>query len=540
MRGWKRLAPAVALAMLAPQVAPGADRPLERIRAYIHSSWTVLARTPRELLAAAVDPKSPARGRWPVYYPVAEDGARLARELAARVPAADWKRIELLSLPAGGAPSVPGLLYVPRPYVVPGGRFNEMYGWDSFFILLGLLADGRVQQAKDLTDNALYEVRHYGTILNANRSYYLTRSQPPFLTGMVLRVFKKTGDLAWLRQAWPQIETYYHYWTRGAHRVPTTGLSRYFDAGSGPAPEVVSSELDERGRNHYQRLQEYFRTHTIQDYDVSRFYDRAQDRLLPLFYKADRSMRESGFDPSGRFGPFNLGVLDYNPVCLNSLLYLMEREAAEILGYLGENRKAASWNERAMLRRERVDRYLWDETTGLYADYDFTRGVRRHYPFLTTYFPLWVGLASKQQAQRVAANLPLFEKDGGLQTSCNKTDMQWDAPFGWAPLQLVAVEGLERYGHVADAHRVAVKFLSLVLQEFLEHGAIFEKYDVVSRRSTVSRGIRFGYSSNEIGFGWTNAAFAILLSRLDADEAYRVERDAVAGWLRNRAPAAAH
>jgi len=233
-------------------------------------------------------------------------------------------------------------------------------------------------------------------------------------------------------------------------------------------------------------------------------------------------MRESGFDPSNRFGPFSADITSYNPVCLNSLLYVMERDAAEIARTLNRPAEARAWEGRARDRAERVNRLLWDEQKGLYLDYDFAAGRRRDYPFVTTFFPLWAGLATERQAARVAANLPLFERAGGLLTSTNVSGSQWDAPFGWAPMQLIAVEGLRRYGHDRAADRVSVNFLSLVLKEFAEHNVIVEKYDVERRDSHVTAGLRFGYTSNEIGFGWTNAAFAELYAQLPAAARPRV------------------
>jgi len=489
---------------------------LDDLLSYIRSGWQRLRRTHADILAAAVDPKSPTvSGRWPLYLSRRESVLAVKQKLRRETQPKLSINVELCVLPEKPtAIREQGLLYLPHPYVVPGGRFNEMYGWDSFFIVLGLLRDGEIELARQMTDNFVYEIRHYGTILNANRTYYLTRSQPPFLTGMLLRVFHRTKDRRWLADAWPAVERYYRYWTNPPHLVAETGLARYFDSGVGPAPEVLTGEIDARGRCHYDRIREYFRTHETTDYDVSRFYDRTRDKLTDLFFVADRSMRESGFDPSGRFGPFNAGVLDFNPVCLNSLLYLMEVEAEQISRILDRSSQSAVWKERARSRRERVNRLLWDEQIGLYLDRDFVRGTRRPYPFLTTFFPLWTGIASTAQAARVAANLPLFERPGGLQTSTQVTGNQWDSPYGWAPLHLITVQGLRRCGFDDAADRVSINFLSLILKEYLEHNGIFEKYDVLRRESSVEWGLRFGYASNEIGFGWTNAAFTELYQEL--------------------------
>jgi alpha,alpha-trehalase len=496
------------------QDLPAPER-LEEIRKYIKSSWTTLTRSTKDLPAAARDPKLPREpGQpWPVYVSPKDDRAQLARELRGVLSEQELASIDLRTLPSDHSSiREHGLLYLPHPYVVPGGRFNEMYGWDSYFILVGLLRDGEIRRAQDMVENFLYEIDRYGRILNANRTYFLTRSQPPFLTRMILGVFHETKDVNWLRSTVPAIERYYRFWTVAPHLIPELGLSRYFDLGTGPAPEVVSDERDAAGRTHYDRVREYYRTHEVTDYDVSLYYNRATDRLTDLFYKGDRSMRESGFDPSNRFGPFSVDIIHYAPVCLNSLLYQMEADAAEIASLLGREADARRWRGRARLRRTRINSLLWDEKAGMYFDYNVRTKRRRPYEFATTFYPLWVGLASGEQAARVRANLPTLEAPGGLLTSTQVTGNQWDAPFGWAPLQMIAVAGLRRYDYEEDADRLAAKFLSLVAKEFAEHGAIVEKYDVRRRESDVSAGIKFGYSSNEIGFGWTNGVFLELLA----------------------------
>jgi alpha,alpha-trehalase len=497
----------------------------EALRRYIHDAWAPLTRTLAALPEAAVDPKSPheAGAPWPVYIPRDEDPLRIDAALGAVMPPVKRATITLRPLPANPADvRVHGLLYLPRPYVVPGGRFNEMYGWDSYFILLGLLADGQRQLATDVTDDFLYEVRRYGGVLNANRTYYLTRGQPPFLSEMVLAVYRATGDKDWLRRARDAVVAEHAHWTAPPHLVREVGLSRYFDHGSGPAPEVVTGEVDAAGTNHYQRAQAWYRAHGAAGqrgdagYDVTRFYDRQADALTALFYLGDRSMRESGFDPTDRFGRFGVDVIDYTPVCLNTLLYAMENDLAEIDRALGDTRAAAKWTERAAARRALLDAYLWDERAGLYLDYDFRTRVRRDYPFATTFWPLWAGAASPAQAARVRANLPTFERPGGVVTSTRVSGSQWDAPFGWAPLQLFAVEGLRRYGYAADADRVARDWLSMLVEDFERRGTLLEKYDVVRRTSRVEGKVAFGYESNEIGFGWTNGVALLFLDGVAA------------------------
>jgi alpha,alpha-trehalase len=487
------------------------------VRRYIKGNWRTLTRSLKDLPAAARDPKMhhPVGQPWPVYH--APDANRVEIEQAVRTALRPPLRSQIVLKPLPVDPltmSDHGLLFLPRPYVVPGGRFNEMYGWDSYFIAVGLLRDLEVARARDMVDNHLYQVRSYGMVLNANRTYFLSRSQPPFLSRMVLDVFERTKDRAWLRAAVPIIDRYYDFWTKEPHLLPELGLSRYYDLGEGPAPEVVSDEKDAEGRTHYDRVREYYKAHAVTDYDLARYYDAQSDTLLPLFYKGDRTMRESGFDPSNRFGPFSIDVIHYAPVCLNSLLYQMEVDRERIATLFGDAAGATAWRARAERRRDLVNRHLWDEAAGLYFDYNARTGKRRVYEFATTFYPLWVGIATPEQARRVAANLPRFESPCGVLTSTSVTGNQWDAPFGWAPLQMAAVAGLRRYGLTAEADRLAWKFLGLVTKEFEEHGGIVEKYDVQRCESDVSAGIKFGYSSNEIGFGWTNGVYLELLAGL--------------------------
>jgi alpha,alpha-trehalase len=513
MNGQKAAA-ALALLLLIGRAGADPAPPLPAIRDYIRAGWKSLTRTHRDLLKAAADPKMPppANGRYPIYVARDVDPQAITAALARELPPRDLEKLEVRRLPADPSTITEhGLLYLPHPYVVPGGRFNEMYGWDSYFIVLGLLDDGEVELARNMVDNHIYEVEHYGAVLNANRTYYLTRSQPPFLSGMVLAVYRATHNRDWLAAALPALEKYHRFWTSPPHLTSETGLSRYMDRGVGPAPEVLKGEKDAQGQTHYDRVRAYFRARAQSGESHGRAYDAAHDRLTDTFFVADRSMRESGFDPTNRFGPFGSEILDLNPVCLNSLLFRMEEEMAQIAQALGRADDAAPWRARAEQRRERMNRLLWDEAAGLYFDYDFVAKRRHPYPFATTFLPLWAGIATPHQAARVVKNLPLFERAGGLQTSPTVTGNQWDAPYGWAPLELFAVRGLQRYGHHAEADRIARKFASLIARQFAERGAIYEKYDVVSRKSRVD--VKFGYTTNEIGFGWTNAAYLELAEK---------------------------
>jgi alpha,alpha-trehalase len=434
-----------------------------------------------------------------------------------------------------------GLLYVGNPYVVPGGQFNEMYGWDSYFIIRGLLRDHRNDLAKGMVENFFYEIEHYGGVLNANRTYYLGRSQPPFLSSMILAVYeagKAAGqpDLQWLARAYEFASKDYEQWTREPHLAGDTGLSRYFDEGDGPVPEIMGDPSD-----YYRGVAQYFLLHEGENSPHLVRHDAGQpaaaavgpvyelpacaleskqaakedcsreDRvsLTADFYKGDRSMRESGFDVSFRFGPYGADTHRFAPVCLNSLLYKTERDLEQMSLLLGRKEEARDWARKASERRARIVKYLWNDKRGLFFDYNFATRTQSTYEYATTFDPLWAGLASKEEARAVARNLPLFEQAGGLAMSRIETQAQWDYPYGWAPIHLLAVEGLRRYGYDTNADRITSKFLAMILRNFRRDHTIREKYNVVTQSSVTH--IVAGYSQNVTGFGWTNAVFLELL-----------------------------
>lgn len=307
-----------------------------------------------------------------------------------------------------------GLFYLPGACVVPGGRFNEMHGWDSYFNVLGLIADGEIELAKSIADQQIYEVIHYGMVLNANRTYFLTRSHPPLLSRLVLAVFSATKDVGWLESTLPHLESYYYYWTTTPHLVQSLGLSRYWDEGEGPAPEVVASEIDDDGLTHYERIARHLIEVGCDDYDVNRFVNRGSGELTAEGYKNDRSMRESGFDPGGRFGLFNLEVTDTVPVCLNTLLYQMERDISVALRICGDERLAPPWEVRAEARATAMRDLMWHEEDGVFYDYNVRGQSRRRYPFATAFWPLWAGIATPAEAARIRESLRLLESAGGL------------------------------------------------------------------------------------------------------------------------------
>src|SRR5579863_4497256 len=521
--------------------------PLDEILRYISSGWDSLTRSLDDC-DAYEDVKTD--GKPILYFPVDVPILPISSELQDRCS------VRLEHLPTKIArlgahnfdPNQPaGLLYLRHPYVVPGGQFNEMYGWDSYFIILGLLRESRFDLAKGMVENFFFEIENYGGVLNANRTYYLTRSQPPFLSSMVLGVYetqKKRGqsDLHWLERAYPLVVRDYKQWNEAPHLAGETGLSRYFDHGEGPVPEIMGDPS-----HYYRGVANFFLIHegaksshvTILDgqiaspnivgpifpiflcdsdsnaYDVQRCAPPDRMALTADFYKGDRSMRESGFDVSFRFGHFGAETHHYAPVCLNSLLYKTEKDLEKMATLLGRKDEAQHWKRKALEREQRIVKYLWDNDRGLFFDYDFTTHKRSSYEYATTFYPLWAGLASREQAHAVMQNLKLFEQAGGIAMSRHDTQAQWDYPYGWAPIQLLAVEGLRRYGYGDKADRIAYNFLTTVLRNFTRDGTIREKYDVTTESSETHVGA--GYAQNVIGFGWTNGVFLELLSQLPSE-----------------------
>ncbi len=515
----------------AAQTVPGGDGPA-KIRAYIGESWDTLSRSMTDC-KSVVDTKVTT---VPVLYlpasmaePVEVAAMRTQCHVDVRHLPREIRRIgdvrpkEL---------SVEGLLYLPNRYVVPGGRFNEMYGWDSYFILLGLVHDARAELAKGIVENFFFEIEEYGAILNANRTYFFTRSQPPFLSSMVREVYEHPGhgaapDKAWLARAYGFAQRDYALWTSAPHRAGATGLARYHDLGDGPVPEMAddSSYYPDAIRwllTHPNEHPEYLIASTANptseeaaalaktscDVAESRVCAQAVvdgHRLSASFYRGDRAMRESGFDTSFRFGPFSGSTEDYAPVCLNSLLYKYEKDMGYFAAILGKIEDAKQWEQRAAARRTAMDRYLWDATAGVYMDYNFVTSKRSTYKFIATFYPLWAGVASAAQAASVRKQLSAFERSGGVATSDFQSGVQWDMPFGWAPTTWLTVAGLDRYEFHQDAVRIAREFSSTVLANFMRDGTLREKYNVVDGSANVK--VAAGYKSNVVGFGWTNAVY---------------------------------
>ena len=307
------------------------------------------------------------------------------------------------------------------PYVVPGGRFNELYGWDSYMIALGLLVSNKVDLAKGIVQNFCFEIEHYGKILNANRSYYLCRSQPPFLTDMVLRVFDKikhtAGALDFLKSSFQSaIKEYYEVWTCEPRLDPKTGLSRYYPDGLGIPPETESTHFEHL-------LMPYAKKYNVSFEKFQQMYNDGEvnEPELDLYFLHDRAVRESGHDTSYRLEG---RCADLATIDLNSLLYKYEADISHTIRTRfgdrfempdGSIETSAVWDRRMKKRKAAVDKYLWKEEAGMFFDYDTKNEKICDYVSATTFWAMWSGIASPRQAWRLVEDaLPKLEEIGGL------------------------------------------------------------------------------------------------------------------------------
>ena len=544
-------------AFAAPADSPG-NEGLKPILNYISAAWDTLTRSMTDC-QTVVDPKLAEASV--LYLPAGFPEPATVAEMRSKCNL----RVEHLPQPIRRLGEIttsnidpPGLLYLPYKYVVPGGRFNEMYGWDSYFIIRGLLRAGRLSLARGMVDNFFFEIENYGAMLNANRTYYLTRSQPPFLSSMFVDVYEAEqaqagtkdheADKVWLERAYRDLNKDYEMWTHAPHLAGDTGLSRYFDFGDGPPPEAAKDET-----GFYRKVALYFflnpeqahrymypneaavkdyvagEAYTLEVCDGPRTAEKSQCeparqfKLSRDYYKGDRSMRESGFDVSFRFRPFGAATHHYAPVCLNSLLYKTEKDLEQISRWLGRADDAKRWSQRAETRKALITRYLWNARKKTFFDLNFTTGRMSDYLYASMFYPLWAGLATPEQAKGVESNLKGFEQPGGLPMSNTDSGAQWDLPYGWGNIETLSIESLRKYGYNTDADRISYNFLSTVADNFRRDGNIREKYNVVTRSSEAH--VELGYEMNVVGFGWTNAAFLELLHALPKEMTEKLEAE---------------
>ncbi len=427
----------------------------------------------------------PARVRTP---PIPTD-----RTVAAHI-ARLWP---LLTRAAVVPPAYSSLLYVPKPYVVPGGAFQEFYYWDSYFTMLGLIPDGHMDLARDLVDDFSYLIETYGHIPNGARTFYLSRSQPPVYYLMVGLMDRRDPAQAWASHL-RDLEGEYAYWMQGAAglrpgeargnvvEMPDGSLlNRYWDARDVPRDEGYRNDV---------------------------LTARASGKPPARVYRDIRAAAESGWDFSSRwFGDrrhmSTIRTTAIVPVDLNSLLYGLEEAIARGCEQKRDLACEHDFDARARRRREAMDHYLWDAGAGYFTDYDWREAKRRGELSAATLYPLFVGLATPRQAARVAAVAQSrLLKGGGIVTTNIHSGQQWDAPNGWAPLQWIAVRGLARYGDDALAHDIARRWVATVRRVYANTGKIFEKYDV--EHALPGGG---GEYPVQDGFGWTNGVTRGLL-----------------------------
>jgi len=360
------------------------------------------------------------------------------------------------------------LLGLPKPYLVPsydeatGFDYNELYYWDSYFMVQGMLDPEHKELIMGILEDLVSLFKRFKVIPNASRTYLTGRSQPPFLTTFIFDVYQAyaPGE-RWLKA---NIEI-----AKEEYRVVWMGQKK-------PNERLV-----------YEGLSRY--------YDINYLHDLAE--------------AESGWDMTPRFGR---KALDFTPVDLNALLYKYETDFARAARILGDMREAAQWDQAAAARQATMNKLMWDRLRGLYYDYNFVKKKRTNSSSLAGYFPMWAGLASDEQAEAMVRALRRFENKGGLATTdalpvgqfvMGSIPTQWAYPNGWAPLHFIVIKALERYGYHKDARRIATKWLKTNLSWFNEHGVFLEKYNVANPEKPPVKGV---YPS-QTGFGWTNAVF---------------------------------
>ncbi|KAL4962796.1 alpha,alpha-trehalase [Aspergillus stella-maris] len=560
------------------------ENPVSRLSRLIKNSfWVSLTRKidGSNIQVAGRDPKDWTDDPRPRIYvpPGAPEQLEYYRRVAEEKPEL---RLEVLELAADITPEYvrdlnekPGLLALAMeekvdedgkkdfsgvPFVVPGGRFNELYGWDSYMESLGLLSSNRVDLAKAMVVNFCFCIKHYAKILNANRTYYLTRSQPPFLTDMAIRVYERIKTepdaLDFLREAiLAAIKEYYSVWMSEPRLDPVSGLSRYRSPGFGVPPETEATHflhlLTPYAEKHGMTFKEFVRAYNYREVD---------EPELDEYFMHDRAVRESGHDTSYRLERVcgNIATVD-----LNSLLYKYEVDIARVIRvYFNDkldipvefrtpqtmnvqSESSSVWDRRARRRKMRMDSYLWDEEKGMYFDYNTATQTRGNYESATTLWALWAGLATPRQAsEMVAKALPRFEEFGGIVSGTEESrgavgldrpTRQWDYPYGWAPQQMLAWTGMVRYGYQEEAERLAYKWLYMITKAFVDfNGVVVEKYDVTRPidphrvdAEYGNQGVDFKGAPKE-GFGWVNASYVYGLDILNAHQ--RRALGAVTPW----------
>jgi alpha,alpha-trehalase len=405
------------------------------------------------------------------------------------------------------APRYSSLLPLPRPYVVPGGRFREIYYWDSYFTMLGLDESGRHDLIADMVGDFAYLIDTYGHVPNGTRTYYLSRSQPPFFFAMVGLLSKDDAAGAFSLYL-PQLKREYAFWMEGA-----TGLRR------GTAHRRVVAMPDGTILNRYWDDHD---TPRDESYREDTELARASRRPAPQVFRDIRAAAESGWDFGSRWFAdghtrASIDTTEIVPIDLNSLLFGLENAIHAGCQYQADTACVNEFARRAAARHAGIDRYLWDTSSGAYLDYRWTQQAPIPRLSAATLYPLFVALASTTQAASVAQSITRdLLKPGGIVTTTLDTGQQWDAPNGWAPLQWIAVAGLRRYRGAALAETIACRWMINVNEVYRQSGKLVEKYDVMN----TGRSGGGGEYPTQDGFGWTNGVMRKFIALYPADTAY--------------------
>ena len=392
------------------------------------------------------------------------------------------------------------LLPLPQPYIVPGGRFDEIYYWDSYFIMLGLEQSGRHDLAHAELKNFATLIDRYGHVPNGNRTYYLSRSQPPFFAQMVGLIADQDGDRVYL-DALPELKAEYAYWMDGSDKVAPGHAYRHVVRL--PDGTLLNRYWDDLGLPRDESYREDVATAAA-----------APQRNAPDLWRNLRAGGETGWDFSSRWFADNatlpsIEVTELIPVDLNSLMYGLEKTLAKAYRVKGDAAHAENLEVRARARAEAIRHWLWDPQLKAFGDYQFVQHKLTHRLTAAAVYPLFAGVATREEAHETAATIRQgLLRPGGMATTQAKTGQQWDEPNGWAPLQYLAVTGLRRYGEDELARTIATRWIRTNVAAYARTGKLVEKYDVSTDTSAAGGG---EYPLQD-GFGWTNGVLRVLMA----------------------------
>ena len=385
---------------------------------------------------------------------------------------------------------------LPNPYIVPGGRFREVYYWDSYFILLGLKEAGETELIENILDNFAFQINTIGFIPNGNRTYYLGRSQPPFFAEMVNLLAEIKGEKETLLKYHDALEKEYKFWMKGAS-----------DMGDLAANDRVVKVNDSTFLNRYYSNTQTPRAESFKE-DINTA-QKAKNRPAKEVYLNISAACESGWDFSSRWfaDPNDLATIrttEVVPVDLNSLMYNLEVTLAKAREYADDKTGSDELKSAANRRKSAINTYLWDAENKVYKDYLFKENALSETLSLAMVYPLYFDVASPEQADAIAKELQKdFLKPGGLVTTLNDNGQQWDSPNGWPPHQWLAIRGLEKYGNNDLANSIKKRWLRLNDQVYKRTGKMLEKYNVTDT-TLVAGG---GEYPTQDGFGWTNGVY---------------------------------